>query len=147
MNDDSGGRRRARGRTRAAARPGLVAAAAATVAATGVLAAACGGHHAAAPSASTGGKHSTPINPGSPLLQSALKACIHLLGLHHNPAQTSAELRGMVKAAACMRARGYPDYPDPTEQNGQIVEPGLPASIDTSSPQFESAMKACNAGT
>jgi len=93
------------------------------------------------------GWHSTPVNPGSPVLRSALKACNHLLGLHHNPAQTSAELRGMVKAAACMRARGYPDYPDPSQQDGQIVEPPLPAGIDTSSPQFQSAMKACNANT
>lgn len=93
------------------------------------------------------GWHSTPVNPGSSVLQSALKACNHLLGLHLKPTQTSAELRGMVKAAACMRAHGYQDYPDPTAQSGQVVEPALPASIDTSSPQFQSAIKACNAST
>lgn len=90
--------------------------------------------------------HSTPVTPGSPVLQSALKACTHVLGLHgSNPAATSAQLRSAVRSAECMHAHGYPDYPDPTEQNGQIVEPSLPTSINTSSPQFQSAMEACNA--
>jgi hypothetical protein len=60
-------------------------------------------------------------------------------------AATSAQLRSAVKAAECMRAHGYPDYPDPTEQNGQVVEPPLPASVDTTSQQFQSAAEACNA--
>jgi hypothetical protein len=89
---------------------------------------------------------STPVSPGSPMLHSALKACNHVLGLHgSNLPATSAQLRGAVKSAECMRAHGYPDYPDPTEQNGQIVEPSLPTSINTSSPQFQSAAEACNA--
>jgi hypothetical protein len=92
------------------------------------------------------GWHSTPVTPGSPVLQSALKACTHVLGLHGgNPTATSAQLRGAVKSAECMRAHGYPDYPDPLEQGGQVTEPALPASIDTSSPQFQSATEACNA--
>jgi hypothetical protein len=90
-----------------------------------------------------GGWYSTAINPGSPVLQSALNACRHMLGIHGIPEVTPAELRGAVKVAACMRAHGYPDYPDPTEQNGQITWP-LPASIDTSSPQFQSAQRACH---
>jgi hypothetical protein len=88
---------------------------------------------------------STPVTSGSPVLQSALKACHHLLGRNGNPTATSAQLRSAVKAAACMRAHGFPDFPDPTEQAGQVIEPALPASIDTSSPQFQSALKACNA--
>jgi hypothetical protein len=91
-----------------------------------------------------GGWYSTPITPGSPVLQSALTACEHLLGRPGNPEVTSAELRGAVKAATCMRAHGYPDYPDPIEQNGQITE-APPASIDTSSPQFQSAAETCHA--
>jgi hypothetical protein len=88
---------------------------------------------------------STPISP-SPVVKSALKACNHILGLHgSNPTATSAQLRSAVKAAACMRAHGYQDYPDPTEQSGQVVEPALPTSINTSSPQFQSATAACNA--
>jgi hypothetical protein len=88
---------------------------------------------------------STPISPSS-VAQAALKACNHVLGLPGgNPTVTSAQLRGAVKAAECMRAHGYPDYPDPTEQSGQITEPSLPTSIDTTSPQFQSATEACNA--
>ena len=44
-----------------------------------------------------------------------------------------------------MRTHGFADFPDPTEQSGQIVEPALPTSINTSSPRFQSALKACNA--
>lgn len=88
---------------------------------------------------------STPISPSSSV-SSALKACNHILGARgNNPAATSAQLRAAVKAAGCMRTHGYPDYPDPTEQNGEVVEPSLPASIDTTSPQFQSATEACNA--
>jgi hypothetical protein len=89
---------------------------------------------------------STPISPSSSV-SAALKACNHILGVPDggNAAATSAQLRSAVKAAECMRTHGYPDYPDPTEQNGQVVEPPLPASIDTSAPQFQSATEACNA--
>jgi hypothetical protein len=88
---------------------------------------------------------STPISPSSSV-SSALKACNHILGARgNNPTATSAQLRTAVKAAECMRAHGYPDYPDPTEQNGEAVEPSLPTSIDTTSPQFQSATEACNA--
>jgi hypothetical protein len=81
---------------------------------------------------------STPISP-SPVVQSALKHCNHVLGLHGKPlTATSAQVRSAV-------THGFADFPDPTEQSGQIVEPALPTSINTSSPQFQSALKACNA--
>ena len=81
---------------------------------------------------------STPITPGSPMVRSALKACNHVLGIHGQPmTATSAQLRSAVKAAKCMRAHGYPAFPDPIEQNGQAIEPPLPASINAGSPQFE----------
>jgi len=89
---------------------------------------------------------STPVTPGSSVMQAALKACNHVLGIGGQPGTaTSAELRSAIKAAKCMRSHGFADFPDPTEQNGQIVEPALPASISTSSPQFQSALNACNA--
>ena len=88
---------------------------------------------------------STPVSPSS-VMQAALKACNHVLGLHGQPGTaTSGELRSAIKAAACMRAHGFADFPDPTEQSGQIIEPSLPTDISTSSPQFQSALKACNA--
>ena len=45
-----------------------------------------------------------------------------------------------------MRAHGYPDYPDPTARSGVIISPDLPADIATDSPQFQSALQACNKG-
>ena len=89
---------------------------------------------------------STPVTPGSSVMKTALKACNHVLGIHGQPdTATSAQLRSAIKAATCMRSHGFADFPDPTEQSGQIVEPALPTSINTSSPQFLSALKACDA--
>jgi hypothetical protein len=60
---------------------------------------------------------------------------------------TRQQIDQLVKFAACMRAHGYPGYPDPQMQNGQPVEQPLPASIDTSSPQFEAAQQTCNSAS
>ncbi len=58
-----------------------------------------------------------------------------------------AALAGTVlRQAACMRAHGYPGYPDPSAQDGGIVQPPLPSSIDTSSVQFQAALQKCNGG-
>lgn len=62
------------------------------------------------------------------------------------PALTAAQLRRLIRAAACMRAHGFPGYPDPDVQNGAVVLQPLPASIDTSSPQFQAAETACGEG-
>ncbi len=98
------------------------------------------------PTLTIAGWHSSPISPSS-TLQSALKACGHLLPSHNNPTETSAQLRSAIKAAECMRAHGYPGYPDPTEQNGLLTRPQLPASIDTGSPQFQATARSCNAAS
>ena len=42
-----------------------------------------------------------------------------------------------------MRSHGYPTWPDPTDQYGYNTQPLPPANIDTSSPQFQAAAKAC----
>lgn len=86
-------------------------------------------------------------NPGSPLFQAGMKACQKLLGLARPsgppPGPSPAELRKLVRAAACMRAHGYPGWPDPTVRNGQLVVPAPPAGIDQNSPQFQAAQKTC----
>ncbi|HEY3954706.1 MAG TPA: hypothetical protein VGM53_15140 [Streptosporangiaceae bacterium] len=51
-------------------------------------------------------------------------------------------LRRLIEAAARMRTHGYPGWPDPILQNGQ-VNPGNPANVGTSSPQFQKAAKVC----
>lgn len=93
------------------------------------------------------GQWAAPADPGSPRFQSAQKACQRLLPVHRPGAgQVQAMLRRLVKAAACMRSHGYPAYPDPSEHGGAIARPPLPSSINTSSPQFQAALKKCNGG-
>ncbi len=87
----------------------------------------------------------TGVTPRSAQFTSAMKACKHLLPGGPPPPMTQQQKEQMLKAAACMRAHGYPGYPDPTFQNGGVLEQPLPASIDTTSPRFQAAQKACNA--
>ncbi len=91
----------------------------------------------------------TGVNPQSPQFQSAMNSCRHVLGIH--PPSQAVQHRQFVqslKAAACMRSHGYPDWPDPsTGPNGQgIMVPGPPADVDVNSPQFQAAAKACGEG-
>ena len=49
-----------------------------------------------------------------------------------------------VKFAGCMRSHGIVNYPDPVD-NGHGIQlgPGPDSGIDTNSPQFKAAQKAC----
>ncbi|MGI8452241.1 MAG: hypothetical protein ACR2MP_34660, partial [Streptosporangiaceae bacterium] len=63
-----------------------------------------------------------PADLGSPQFHAAEMACRDLLPLHPlSGADEQAQLRALVKTAACMRAHGYPGYPDPTTQNGEMA--------------------------
>jgi hypothetical protein len=84
------------------------------------------------------------MGPQTPHLAAALKSCKHLLPGGGPPAMARQQIDTMLKFAACMRAHGYPGYPDPQFQNGGVVEQPLPSSIDTSSPQFQAAETTCN---
>jgi hypothetical protein len=94
--------------------------------------------------------HSIPagINPRSPEFQAAMGACRHLVGAPSAPAPgpAAAQLRGLVKAAACVRAHGYPTFPDPAVQDGGIFFPPLTGGIDPNSPRFEATLRACHEG-
>jgi hypothetical protein len=83
------------------------------------------------------------VNTSSPQFQAANKACQHLIPGRPPPPPTAAQLRSMVRGATCMRAHGFPEFPDPDVQNGQLVS-NLPTSIDISSPQFLAALKICH---
>jgi hypothetical protein len=86
-----------------------------------------------------------PADPDSPQFQSAMTACRHLLPIPlPSAAQVQKRLRNLDKQAACIRSHGYPDYPDPSVQDGGIIRPDLPPDIDENSPQFQSALQACN---
>jgi hypothetical protein len=82
------------------------------------------------------------VDTSSPQFLAADDACRHLIPGGPPPPLTTAQLRSMVRGAACMRAHGFPDFPDPDVQNGQLVL--LPASTGMSSPQFLAALKTCH---
>ncbi|HEY2541681.1 MAG TPA: hypothetical protein VGH92_01390 [Gaiellaceae bacterium] len=69
-------------------------------------------------------------------------ACKHLLtsGGTGSPQDQRQKFTFALKVAACLRAHGYPDFPDPTS-SGQSVPPG----IDTQSPQFQTVETSCEA--
>jgi len=84
------------------------------------------------------------IDPQTAQFASAMHSCKHLLPGGGPKPITQRQLDSMVKSAACMRAHGFPDYPDPQrDPNGGVEVQPLPSSIDTSSPQFEAALRAC----
>jgi hypothetical protein len=95
-----------------------------------------------------GGYQVTGVNPQTAQFQSAMKACRHIIGQHQPPPGVQEkQLRQLVKAVACMHSHGYPDLPDPSlAPGGGIEQAPAPASVDTSSPQFLKAAKACGMG-
>lgn len=89
----------------------------------------------------------TGIDPQTAQFATAMKSCKHLLPGGGGQPISQKQLNSLVKSAECMRAHGFPDYPDPERAaNGGVDERPLPSSIDTSSPQFQAAEKACGEG-
>jgi hypothetical protein len=84
------------------------------------------------------------VNPRTAQFGAAMKACKHLLPGGGPPPLTKKQIDSLVKFAACMRAHGYPDYPDPVIQNGGVDEKPLPSNIDTNSARFLAAEQTCN---
>jgi hypothetical protein len=92
------------------------------------------------------GHRVTGVDLQSAQFAAARKACAHLLpAAAQGGTVPRQQLNRELKSAACMRAHGYPAYPDPKVQNGADWQQ-LPAGIDTSSPRFQAAAKACGAG-
>jgi hypothetical protein len=59
------------------------------------------------------------------------------------PAQQAKVMKQLVALAKCMRKHGVTTFPDPTPGAGFGLD--LKQSVDPSSPQFQSAAKACGA--
>jgi hypothetical protein len=77
----------------------------------------------------------------------AQNACNHLLpagGLSGQPVQTITpqDRQDYLKAAACMRSHGFPNFPDPNFQNDS-AQVNIPSSINQNSSQFTSASTIC----
>jgi hypothetical protein len=59
-----------------------------------------------------------------------------------SPVLTSGQRQDYLRAAACMRAHGFPGFPDPTFPGGRLSL-SIPSSIDTASAPFEQAARTC----
>ena len=84
------------------------------------------------------------IDPNSPAFQSAQRACQSLLpaGKTSGGSVSPAVRAQILRYAACIRAHGVPNYPDPTF-NGNAVNFGNLAGINPNSPAYQSALHAC----
>jgi hypothetical protein len=77
----------------------------------------------------------------SPQFKNAEKVCKKLLpnGGTPSPQDQAKQLQQALNYAACIRAHGVPDYPDPKAVSGGGIEMGEAPD----SPQFKTAQKAC----
>jgi hypothetical protein len=80
--------------------------------------------------------------------QAAQNSCRHLLpaggslsGKASQPV-TVQDRQDYLKAAACLRAHGFTDFPDPTFQNNS-VQTNIPSTINQDSPEFKGAATIC----
>ena len=96
---------------------------------------------------------SSGVDPGSPQYKAAADACKPLLpSAGVTPAQQQQNYASALKYAACMRAHGEPNFPDPPAPdsgNGPVSQSNKGGSsaasnaVNPSSPQFIAANKAC----
>jgi hypothetical protein len=104
---------------------------------------------------------SSGVNPRSPAFQAAQKACTKLLpeGGPQGHKASEQQIRTATATAECMRRHGVPNFPDPiiSQESPSAFSPSeysevnagggiiiaIPKAIDTSSPAFHKAAKAC----
>jgi len=82
--------------------------------------------------------------PSSPAFQAGERACgsFASAGRQVTRAQEQQAFRKDLRAAACMRANGVPDYPDPKLIDGSIDQE-FNGKFNPDSPAFEAAAKKC----
>ncbi len=86
-----------------------------------------------------------PVDPSSPQYNHALATCNSLApGFGGPQAQpiTPADELDYLKAAACVRAHGFPDFPDPMIRDGH-VKFVMPPGMNTNSPRAQAAIATC----
>ncbi len=87
--------------------------------------------------------------PSSPAFQAAERVCgpFASAGAQVTATQANQEFQKSLKAAACMRANGVPNYPDPKLIDGTIDHNFNPSlRINPSSPAFQRAAQKCGHG-
>ena len=92
------------------------------------------------------GEVGSPVQPQSAQFQAAMKVCQHLGDSPQvSPARQREGETKVLKAAKCMRAHGFPDYPDPTFDSSGGMSISLPQSMlgDVGSPLFKAAQITC----
>jgi hypothetical protein len=77
---------------------------------------------------------------------SAVRACGNLIrtGKQSHLAQMQQDYPKMLEVARCIRAHGYPTFPDPPPPGSQPQASGGPPGIDLNSPQFKAVQSSCN---
>jgi hypothetical protein len=88
--------------------------------------------------------HVVPGETNTPKFASAQTACRSLLptGRPNQPTLTPQQQAQYLTAAACIRAHGLPDFPDPVFTGGEARIPG-PRHFTLSSPAVQAAIAAC----
>jgi hypothetical protein len=88
------------------------------------------------------------VDPGSPRFNAAFKACKHLTSAGKGfatggPTITPADQAYYLKAVACMRSHGFPKFPDPVFQGGNVTFNST-TPINTNTPQYQRALATCD---
>jgi len=84
------------------------------------------------------------VDPNAPQFTRATNACKQLLPTNGAASDTitAADQADYLKAVACMRAHGVPDFPDPGFQDNSVTFDIRPP-LDPSSSQYEKALATC----
>jgi hypothetical protein len=84
------------------------------------------------------------VHAGSPTYKAASSACEDKLPGGPPAPMTEAQKEAALRQAACIRAHGFPTYPDPVFPAGGGVKQQPALGIDVNSPQFQKAMQDCS---
>jgi len=86
------------------------------------------------------------IDPQSPQFQAASSSCRKSTGFGSqlNPQKQNDLFNSLLKFSECIRAHGISTYPDPERGAGGGIIRKPPRGVDTNSPQFQAAKKACD---
>jgi hypothetical protein len=105
------------------------------------------------PDPSFSGQHATlditpssGVDPNSPQFTAATNACKYLVsrgGASPGPTITPVDQADYLKAAACMRSHGIPEFPDPVFQGSTVTFNAQGSAIDTLSSQYQTALSTC----